>query len=120
MNDPRAFLTALFDAAVSAADPNVCIAGHLPQKPKGRTIVVGAGKGAAQLAQAFEQAWDGPLEGAVVTRYGYGAECRSVDVLEASHPVPDAAGLAGSITGLTSRILPVGPWFERWSQRARI
>ncbi|MCC0029731.1 MAG: glycerate kinase [Brucellaceae bacterium] len=113
MNDPRAFLTGLFEAAVSAADPNVCIAGHLPQKPKGRTIVIGAGKGAAQLAQAFEQAWGGPLEGAIVTRYGYGAECRSVEVLEASHPVPDANGLEGSkrllqcVSGLTEDDLVV-------------
>lgn len=96
MDQPRDFLTGLFDAAVAAADPHGCIAGHLPQKPKGRTVVIGAGKGSAQLAQAFEQAWDGPLEGAVVTRYGYGAECRAIEVLEASHPVPDANGLAGS------------------------
>lgn len=107
MNDPRAFLTGLFDAAVKAADPQHCISGHLPEKPKGRTVVIGTGKGAAQLAQAFEQAWDGPLEGVVVTRYGYGAPCRTIEVLEASHPVPDANGLAASqrllecVSGLT-------------------
>lgn len=94
--DPRAFLSLLFDAAVAAADPALTLASNLPEKPKGRTIVVGAGKGSAQMARALEDVWDGPLEGAVVTRYGYGATCRHVEILEASHPVPDEAGLAAS------------------------
>ena len=94
--DPRGFLVSLFEAAVKAADPENALRPFLPQRPKGRTIVVGAGKGAAQLAQAFEKLWDGPLEGVVVTRYGYGAPCRNMRVMEAAHPVPDAAGLAGS------------------------
>ena len=90
------FLTALFDAAVSAADPVQALRPHLPEKPKGRTIVIGAGKGAAQLAQAFETLWDGPLTGIVVTRYGYAAPCDQIKVIEASHPVPDAAGQAAT------------------------
>lgn len=93
---PRRFLTSLFEAAVTAADPSAAIRGHVPERPSGRTIVVGAGKGAAQLAQALERAWDGPLEGIVVTRYGFGASCERIEVLEAGHPVPDHAGLLAS------------------------
>ncbi|MEM6940061.1 MAG: glycerate kinase [Pseudomonadota bacterium] len=89
----RAFLTSLFDAAVNAADPLHAMKPHLPAPPAGKTVVVGAGKGAAQLAQAFEALWQGPFEGVVVTRYGYGAACEKIRVLEAAHPVPDAAGL---------------------------
>jgi len=89
-------LTRLFHAAVAAADPYQALETRLPAKPKGRTVVVGAGKGAAQLAQAFEKLWDGPLSGVVVTRYGYGADCDKVEVLEAAHPVPDQAGLYAS------------------------
>jgi glycerate 2-kinase len=92
----RKFLTGLFEAAVLRADPRRALKDALPQKPKGRTIVVGAGKGAAQLAAAFEGLWDGPITGTVVTRYGYAAPCKSIRVLEASHPVPDAAGLAAA------------------------
>ncbi len=96
MPEPRPLLRALFEAAVAAAMPAQRILAFLPPKPAGRTIVVGAGKGAAQLAQALEEAWDGPLEGVVVTRYGYGAPCTSIEVLEAAHPEPDAAGLEAS------------------------
>ena len=92
----REFLTSLFEAAVLRADPARALSDALPPKPKGRTVVVGAGKGAAQLAAAFEELWDGPLTGTVVTRYGYGAPCKAITVLEASHPVPDSAGLAAS------------------------
>ena len=92
----RLFLTELFNAAVSAADPKMALSRFLPVKPKGRTVVIGAGKGAAQLASAFEELWDGPLSGVVVTRYGFAAPCQHIEVLEASHPVPDAAGLAAS------------------------
>jgi len=94
--DPRAFLTSLFESAIAAADPERTIRNFLPARPKGRTIVVGAGKGASQMARALERAWDGPLEGAVVTRYGYAVPCERIAVLESAHPVPDAAGLAGS------------------------
>ena len=93
---PRAFLARLFDAAVAAADPEKALKGRLPEPPKGRTIVIGAGKGAAQLAAAFEKMWEGPLEGLVVTRYGYAVPCKQVTVLEAAHPVPDEAGLAAA------------------------
>ncbi|MBA8878934.1 glycerate kinase type-2 family protein [Phyllobacterium myrsinacearum] len=91
--DPRAFLTGLFDAAVSAAQAEHTIVANLPDRPKGRTIVVGAGKGSAQMARAFEKSWDGPLEGVVVTRYGFGVPCERIEIIEAAHPVPDSAGL---------------------------
>ncbi len=91
--EPREILTGLFEKAVAAALPDNSIAAFLPAKPKGRTVVIGAGKGAAQLAQAVEKHWQGPLEGVVVTRYGYGAVCKNIEVIEAAHPVPDKAGL---------------------------
>ncbi|WP_428425925.1 glycerate kinase type-2 family protein [Pararhizobium sp.] len=94
--EPRAFLTSLFEAAVEAADPLAAIRAHLPEKPKGRTIVVGAGKAASQMAAAFESLWDGPLEGAVVARHGPVSACERIGVLQSAHPVPDEAGLAGS------------------------
>ncbi|CAN7672891.1 glycerate kinase type-2 family protein [Neorhizobium tomejilense] len=93
----RELLEALFHAAVKAADPLTGIVKHLPAPPaNGRTVVIGAGKGAAQMAAALESVWTGPLTGVVVTRYGYGCETKSIEILEASHPVPDAAGLAGA------------------------
>ncbi|MCA0920510.1 glycerate kinase [Pseudooceanicola nanhaiensis] len=92
----RALLIRCFEAAIAAADPKAALAAHLPEKPKGRTVVIGAGKGAAQVAQAFEDLWDGPLEGVIVTRYGYAAPCKQLKVLEAAHPVPDEAGLAAT------------------------
>ena len=100
--DPRSFLTSLFKAAVAAADPELTIRRHLPAQPKGRVVVIGAGKGSAQMAAAFEKAWDGPIEGVVVTRYGYGAKCERLEMLEASHPVPDQAGLEASRRLLTA------------------
>lgn len=109
----RAFLDRLFRAAVAAADPGEALRGHLPEPPAGRTVVVGAGKGAAQLAAAFERLWRHPLEGVVVTRYGYGTACTRIRVLEAAHPVPDAAGLDASaallsaVSGLTENDLVV-------------
>ena len=108
--DPRdrAFLISLFDAAVAAADPYRALAAHLPARPKGRTVVVGAGKGAAQLAAAFEDLWDAPVEGVVVTRYGYGCATRAIRVMEAAHPVPDAAGLAAS-AALFDAVRGLGP-----------
>lgn len=95
-SDHVSLLTSMFDAAIEAADPLASLKAHLPEKPKGRTVVIGAGKGAAQMAAAFEQLWDGPLSGVIVTCYGYAAPCQHVKVLEASHPVPDEAGLAAS------------------------
>ena len=95
--DPRRFLTGLFEAAIEAALPSHSVARHLPPRPKGRTIIVGAGKAAASMAAAVEAAWDGPLEGLVVTRYGHGVPTRFIEVVEASHPVPDAAGEAAAL-----------------------
>ncbi|MEW5890228.1 MAG: glycerate kinase [Pseudomonadota bacterium] len=106
--DPREFLLRLFRAAVQAAAPARCLPAHLPPPPRGRTLVVGAGKAAAAMAQAVEEHWDGPLSGLVVTRYGHGAPCRRIEVVEAAHPVPDAAGRAaaarilGSVRGLSA------------------
>ena len=96
MPEPRPLLTRLFEAAVEAADPLAAIRAHLPARPRGRTIVVGAGKAASQMAAAFESLWDGPLEGAVVARHGPIAACERIRILQSAHPVPDEAGLAGS------------------------
>ena len=92
VSDPRAFLRSLFLTGVAAALPEAVLAGHLPEKPKGRTIVIGAGKASAQMALAFEKLWDGPLEGLVVTQYGCAEACKQIEIVEASHPVPDKAG----------------------------
>jgi glycerate 2-kinase len=88
----RDLLQRLFRTAVAAADPAHAIARHLPPRPKGRTIVVGAGKASAQMAAAFETLWAAPLSGLVVTRYGYAAPTTQIEIVEASHPVPDEAG----------------------------
>ena len=72
--DHKAFLQSLFNAAVRAADPAHCLPQHLPAPPKGRTIVIGAGKAAASMARAVEQSWPGAISGLVVTRYGHGLE----------------------------------------------
>jgi glycerate 2-kinase len=93
---PRVLFESLFAAAVAAAEPARTIRQFLPARPKGRTIVIGAGKGSAQMARSFEQAWDGPLQGLVVTRYGYAVGCERIEVIEAAHPVPDEAGLVAS------------------------
>jgi len=91
-----AFLRRLFEAAIAAAQPAHCLPAHLPPAPRGRLIVVGAGKAAAAMARAVEDHWAGPLSGAVVTRYGYEVPCQHIEVLTAAHPVPDHAGLAAS------------------------
>ena len=88
----RALLEQMFHHAVAQAQPALAVSRHLPEKPKGRTIVIGAGKASAQMARAFEQAWDGPLTGLVVTRYGYAEACEKIEIVEAAHPVPDEAG----------------------------
>ncbi|GAA0776061.1 glycerate kinase [Roseibium denhamense] len=85
-------LRALFDKAVEVADPMQSLARHLPEKPDGRVIVVGAGKASARMAEAVEAVW-GPCEGLVITRYGYGRPCTGIEIVEAAHPVPDEAGL---------------------------
>jgi hydroxypyruvate reductase len=90
--EPGEILRALFDAALAAADPRKVLPGFLPPQTGGRTVVVGAGKAAGAMAEAVEAAWPGALEGLVVTRYGHGLPCRRIEVIEAAHPVPDAAG----------------------------
>jgi glycerate 2-kinase len=103
----RDLLLAMFRAAVDAVSPARCVPPHLPAPPRGRTVVVGAGKAAAAMAQAVEARWHGPLSGLVVTRYGHGAPCKSIEVVEAAHPVPDAAGrraasrILATVDGLT-------------------
>ncbi|HEY4074191.1 MAG TPA: glycerate kinase [Herbaspirillum sp.] len=95
--NPRQFLLDLYGSAVAAVSAEKSLAAYLPPQPKtGRTLVIGAGKGAAAMAQAVEQHWRGPLSGLVVTRYGHGADCSRIDVVEASHPVPDEAGRAAA------------------------
>jgi len=90
--DYRKLLREMFEAAVAAASPALCVPGHLPRPPRGRAIVVGAGKAAAAMAAAVEEHWSGPIEGLVVTRYGHSVPCRHIEVVEAAHPVPDAVG----------------------------
>ena len=93
LNDPAKFLRDLFDIAVDAVSAERCLPAFLPSpSANGRTIVIGAGKGAAAMAKAVEAHWPGKLEGLVVTRYGHGAACRDIEVVEAAHPVPDDAG----------------------------
>ena len=106
--DYRRLLLDMFQAAVNAAAPALCVPAHLPPRPKGRTIIVGAGKAAASMAAAVEAHWNGPLEGLVVTRYGHRVPCKYVEVVEASHPVPDEAGskaarrILDKVSGLTA------------------
>ena len=90
--DPRAVLRGLFAAAVSRADPLICVPPHVPPPPAGRTVVVGAGKAAASMAAAVEKVWPGELSGLVITRYGHGWPCQPIEVVEAGHPMPDSAG----------------------------
>ena len=94
-------LRAMFDAAVAAALPDRIVPRHLPAPPRGRTIVLGAGKASAAMAKAVEDHWPGPLEGLVVTRYGHAVPCERIEIVEAAHPVPDAAGQAAAARILT-------------------
>lgn len=90
---PEDCLKAVFAAALEAVDPLIVVPPFLPERPKsGRTVVVGAGKAAARMAMAVESCWSGELQGIVVTRYGHGADCRHIEVVEAGHPIPDQAG----------------------------
>lgn len=106
--DHRRLLLDMLDAAIAAAAPALCLPAHLPAPPKGRTVVVGAGKAAAAMAAAVEAHWPGSLEGLVVTRYGHAVPCRRIKVVEAAHPVPDAAGpqAARAILELASGLGP--------------
>jgi len=93
ISNPRQFLLDLYTTAIDAVSAGKCLPPHLPQPVQGgRTIVIGAGKGAAAMAQVVEQQWQGEILGLVVTRYGHGADCKKIEVVEASHPVPDEAG----------------------------
>ncbi len=97
----RAVLRRIFDAGVAAADPHRVLAAHLPEKPRGRCVVVGGGKSAAVMAAALEAAWpdlaeSGRMSGLVVTRYGHAVATRCIEVLQASHPVPDANSELGA------------------------
>src|SRR3954463_15133797 len=86
----------MFNAAIDVARPGNNGPQHPPPPPKGRTIVVGAGKASAAMAKAAEQHWPGPLEGLVITRYGHAAACERIEIVEAAHPVPDASGEAAA------------------------
>src|SRR6056297_828393 len=92
MQDPTTLLRRLFDRAVEVADPMQSLAGFLPPRPKGRLVVIGAGKASARMAEAVEAVY-GPCEGLVITRYGYARPCKGIEIVEAAHPVPDTAGL---------------------------
>jgi hydroxypyruvate reductase len=96
--EARALLRDLFDAALAVARPATCLAPYIArlEPPKGKTIVIGAGKASAAMAKAVEDQWPHPLEGLVVTRYGYGETCRRIEIVEAAHPVPDEKGRAAA------------------------
>ncbi len=106
--DVEALLRRMFDAAIAAALPSVCLPPCLPVAPRGRTIVIGAGKASAAMAAVLEQHVAWPIEGLVVTRYGYAVPCQRIEIVEAAHPVPDAAGAAAArrmldlVSGLTA------------------
>ena len=106
--EPRRFLREMFEAAVAAAQPELTLPSALPSPPRGRTVVLGAGKGAAQLARVFERHWTGPFEGFVVTRYGFGVPCERFEVVEAGHPVPDEAGQRAA-EKMMSMVADLGP-----------
>lgn len=91
--DPSLLLRKMFGAAIDAALPASNLVAHLPEAPAGRLIVIGAGKASAAMARAVETTWKGPLSGLVVTRYGYAVPCERIEIAEAAHPVPDAAGM---------------------------
>jgi len=100
MTGDARLLRTLFDAAVAAASPAACVPLWLEDRPKGKVVVVGAGKAAASMALILEQEWSAPLHGLVIVPYGHGADCDQIEVVEAAHPVPDHNGVAA-----TQRIL---------------
>ena len=105
---PETLLRDMFAAAVASAQPSLCIPQHLPAAPRGKLVVIGAGKASAAMAAAVEAHWQGPLSGLVVTRYGYAAPCRHIEIIEAAHPVPDATStvaarrMFATVRGLTA------------------
>ncbi|MEZ5751154.1 MAG: glycerate kinase [Paracoccaceae bacterium] len=107
MHDPASLLRHMFDRAVEVADPMRSLARVLPPRPDGRVLVIGAGKASARMAEAVEAAW-GPCEGLVITRYGYARPCAGIEIVEAAHPVPDAAG-AQATTRMLALLADLGP-----------
>nr|WP_198980863.1 glycerate kinase [Herbaspirillum sp. ASV7] len=111
--DIDALLRGMFEAAIAIAQPAARIPQFLPEPPRGRLIVIGAGKASAAMARAFEDHWPGRIEGLVVTRYGYAVPCERIEIVEAAHPVPDENGLSAAkrimdlVTGLTEDDLVV-------------
>ncbi len=104
---PTDLLHKLFETAVAAADPMQVLPRVLGPRPPGRVVVIGAGKASARMAEAVESLW-GPCEGLVITRYGHARPCQSIEIIEASHPVPDAAGVAATrrMLDLLRRLAP--------------
>jgi len=96
MDTPRELLLRMFNAAIQAAQPALCVPPHLPAPPQGRLIVIGAGKASAAMAKAVEDHWPGTLTGLVVTRYGYAVPCERIEIIESAHPVPDAASVTAA------------------------
>src|SRR5882762_1152692 len=94
---PRRLLREMFDAAIASSQPELCIPPHLPEPPRGRLIVIGAGKASAAMARCVERHWAGELSGFVVTRYGYSVPCERIEIAESAHPVPDAAGMKAAL-----------------------
>src|SRR5579862_9757319 len=113
---PQDLLSNMFRAAVDAASPMRCVPLHLPERPRGRTVVVGAGKAAAEMARIVEQQWPDALSGLVVTRYGHSAQCQRIKVIEAGHPNPDLAGFEAAqrirelVSGLSADDLVLCLW----------
>ncbi len=104
----RTLLNRLFAAAIARADPKLTLRDQLPERPRGRCVVVGAGKASAAMAAALEAAWpDVEMSGVVVTRYGHAVPTQRIEILEASHPVPDAMSetaarrILAAVKGLT-------------------
>lgn len=106
--EARHLLGSMFDAAIAAAQPARCLPSYLPAKPEGRTIVLGAGKASAEMARVVDQHWDGELSGLVVTRYGHGVSCSRMEIVNAAHPVPDAAGYRAA-TRMLGMVQGLGP-----------
>ena len=108
--EPLRLLLESFHAAVAAADPAIILPPHLPAPPRGRTLVVGGGKAAASMAAAVEAHWppDAPFGGLVVTRYLHGLPTRRIEVVEASHPLPDGRGEEAALRML-DRVAQLGP-----------
>ena len=106
-DEGRLILTSLFSAALQAVDPLLLVPQFLPPQPRGRVVVVGAGKAAARMALALERNWDAPLTGLVITRYGHGEPCQRIEVVEAGHPMPDEAG-AHATQRICSMVMGLG------------